>query len=866
MRLAPGTRLGPYEVLAALGSGGMSEVYRARDSRLQREVAIKVVGEALASDAGILGRLEQEARLAGGLNHPNIVAVHDIGVHEGSPYVVTELLQGESLRERLSHGPVSVGQALDWAGQIAHALSAAHAAGVIHRDLKPENVFLTRMGQVKLLDFGIAKSNPLVTEARGLLDPTVSPAGSATRTGSVLGTPGYMSPEQVRGETLDPRSDIFALGILLHELLSGQRTFRTGSIVESGYSVLHDEPAPLPPAVPAGVAQLVQRCLARDPEQRFQSARDVAFALEALRGTGASTPTEPFPPLGRGHARALRMLGWLTPALLLALGAYVAGRAARSTSPQPRIQQLTFHRGTVYSARFAQDGKRVHFSAAWNDAIPELFTTGADSRVFRPLGVGKADLLSVSRGGDLAVLLNPTFPFAFGLKGTLAVVPELGGAPRELATEVFYADWAPDGRSLAVVRGGTEGTTLEFPLGTVIFRSTGFVSDPRVSPSGDRIAFLDHPRAGDSGGRVMVVGKDGRAEVWSRDFDDAFGVAWAPSGDEILVGAALPGELAAIWAVRKGRPLRLVYRGTGNLLIDDVAPDGRMLARKRDWGQELVVVSPKGPPQSIEWLDWASVAGVSNDGKKILSFESGVGASPDVLAVLRNLDQPAPIQLGVGRGLALSGDGSRALVSRTDQQNDLLRLLPTGPGEARDFRVPGLGRAYTASFFRDGKRIALFGKMQGGPSRIFVLELGRDEVRPISPELNPGYSIAVSPDERWVAAVEGDGTPTLFPVDGGAPDVLKELGPKYQIVGWLQDGSLLAFERNVLPSTVVRFDLRTREVTPFRTLTPPDAAGVPRLTKVMVTPDAKTFVFHFRRRTDVLYLLDPAENQTAGSR
>ena len=212
MRLTPGTRLGPYEVLAVLGSGGMSEVYRARDSRLQREVAIKVVGEALAGDAGILGRLEQEARLAGGLNHPNIVAVHDIGVHEGSPYVVTELLQGESLRERLSHGPVSVGQALDWAGQIAHALSAAHAAGVIHRDLKPENVFLTRMGQVKLLDFGIAKSNPRVTEARGLLDPTVSPAcparsrcGSPSRPGSPWGR-AARGPRSPAGSTWRCRS------------------------------------------------------------------------------------------------------------------------------------------------------------------------------------------------------------------------------------------------------------------------------------------------------------------------------------------------------------------------------------------------------------------------------------------------------------------------------------------------------------------------------------------------------------------------------------------------------------------------------------------------------------------------------------
>ena len=242
MRLTPGTRLGPYEVIGTLGSGGMSEVYRARDSRLQREVAIKVVGESLAGDAGFMSRLEQEARLAGSLNHPNILAVHDIGVHEGAPYVVTELLQGETMRERLVRSSVPVGQALEWVGQIAHALAAAHGLGIVHRDLKPENVFLTRTGQVKLLDFGIAKATPKVTDSHGLLDPTMSPAGSATRTGAVLGTPGYMSPEQVRGEHVDARSDIFSLGIILHELLSGQRLFKAGSIVESGYSILHDEP------------------------------------------------------------------------------------------------------------------------------------------------------------------------------------------------------------------------------------------------------------------------------------------------------------------------------------------------------------------------------------------------------------------------------------------------------------------------------------------------------------------------------------------------------------------------------------------------------------------------------------------------
>ena len=340
MRLSPGTRLGPYEVLATLGSGGMSEVYRARDSRLHREVAIKVVGEALTGDPGFLGRLEREARLAGSLNHPNIVAVHDIGVHDGAPYVVTELLQGETLRERLARGPVPLGQALDWAGQIAQALAAAHAHGIIHRDLKPENVFLTRLGQVKLLDFGIAKASPRVSEPRGLLEPTMSPAGSATRTGAVLGTPGYMSPEQVRGEHVDPRSDIFSLGIILHELLSGQRAFRAGSIVESGYSILHDEPPPLPPSVPVGVAQLVQHCLAKDPDARFQSARDVALSLDVLRGTGASTPATPLAPQGRTARRMWRFL-WPAVALLLVLAAFAAGRGNRTTRRPPVVQQLT---------------------------------------------------------------------------------------------------------------------------------------------------------------------------------------------------------------------------------------------------------------------------------------------------------------------------------------------------------------------------------------------------------------------------------------------------------------------------------------------------------------------------------------------
>src|SRR5450631_2614196 len=238
----------------------MAEVYRAKDTRLGRDVALKVMSDALGGDASLLERFEREAKLAGSLNHPNVVALYDVGFQDGKPYFVTELLEGETLRERLAKGPVPLSKALDWAAQMAQGLAAAHARGIVHRDLKPENVFLTRDGYVKLIDFGIAK---LVEEAReaaphALLDETLSPSGAHTGTGMVLGTPGYMSPEQVRGDPVDARTDFFSLGAVLYEMLCGRRAFVAGPIVESGYAILHTDPEPLPVTVPVTVAQVVQ--------------------------------------------------------------------------------------------------------------------------------------------------------------------------------------------------------------------------------------------------------------------------------------------------------------------------------------------------------------------------------------------------------------------------------------------------------------------------------------------------------------------------------------------------------------------------------------------------------------------------------
>src|SRR5512132_1348772 len=289
MTLAAGSKLGPYEILAPLGAGGMGEVYRAKDPRLGRDVAIKVLPASLSQDAERLHRFEQEARAAGMLNHPGITAVYDIGTVNGSPYIVTELLEGETLRSRLGAGAISVRKAIDYAVQIAKGLAAAHEKGIVHRDLKPENLFLTRDGRVKILDFGLAKLKPETAQDGKTDMKTVS---GGTEPGVVLGTMGYMSPEQVRGKAADKRSDLFAFGTILYEMLSGQRAFRGDSAADTITAILTKEPPDLSQTnreIHPGLDRIVRHCLEKNPEERFESARDVAFDLETL--SNVSTPT-----------------------------------------------------------------------------------------------------------------------------------------------------------------------------------------------------------------------------------------------------------------------------------------------------------------------------------------------------------------------------------------------------------------------------------------------------------------------------------------------------------------------------------------------------------------------------------------------
>src|ERR1700719_2018891 len=529
MALFLGTKLGPYEIVSPLGAGGMGEVYRARDARLGRDVAIKVLPTSFSSDSDRLRRFEQEARAAGALNHANILAIYDIGPHEGAPSLVPELLDGETLREPLQSGPLPLRKALEVAVQVARGISAAHEKGIVHRDLKPANLFLTTDGRVKILDFGLAKLKQPEDTGAAETQARTKTVDAETEPGMVLGTVGYMSPEQVRGKPADARSDIFSLGTILYEMLSGERPFQRDSSADTMAAILKEDPPELSNEgrkIPPGVERIVRHCLEKDPAERFQSARDLAFDLETLSGTSTAAAA-------RGPvATKLQPQKWLAPIVaalvLLALRAAGAHLLVKRTGSNPlsTFHQLTFKRGVIYSARFAPDGQTVIYSASWDGQAPQLFSTRPDAPESRPLEVRDSNLFAVSSTGQMAISLGCRIVLFGECGGTLANMPFSGGAPRELAHDVISADWTANGGELAIARRAVGKFRIEFPLGKRLYESPGWLRSLRVSPRRDALAFVEHPTIGSDVGSVAVLDMNGERKMLAGGCVSLEGLGW----------------------------------------------------------------------------------------------------------------------------------------------------------------------------------------------------------------------------------------------------------------------------------------------------------------------------------------------------
>jgi Tol biopolymer transport system component/predicted Ser/Thr protein kinase len=824
----------------------MGEVYRAKDPRLGREVAIKVLPIAAASDPERRQRFEQEARAASALNHPNILTVYDIGESDGAVYIAMELVEGKTLRELVVSGePLPTKKLLDYAVQISEGLAKAHAAGIVHRDLKPENLMISKDGFVKILDFGLAKLTETVSQDASVLPTAIA---AATEPGTVMGTAGYMSPEQAGGQPVDFRSDQFTLGAILYEMATGTRAFQRKTGAETLVAIIREEPAPLQelaPKAPTPVRWIVERLLAKDPEERYASTKDLARDLRNVRDHLSETSTSGG--LQAAEPARARRRGWGLPAVAALVAGLAAGfllRGLTNAKPESHLQlkRLTYSRGSIRSARLAPDGQTIVYGAAWEGLPLDVFSTRADSSESRSLGLPKADLLAISGSGELAISLNRHYIFGYETVGTLARVPLAGGAPREVLENVEDADWSPDGASLAVARYAGNRSRIEYPIGKVLYDAAGWVNHIRVSPDGRLVAFIDHPQRGDNNGNLKVVDVSGKVRL--KGPFAIRGVAWSPRGDEVWSSGR------GVWATSLSGKSRLVWNSPGGF-IQDIGRDGRVLCSVQSSRREIVgfLAGDKGE-RNLTWLNWSFPIDITSDGRTVLFAEQNI---QPVGIYLRKLDGSAAVRLGEGDTYGFSPDGRWALSIRQAETGQFT-LLPTGAGEPKLLGKSDIN-CQAATWFPDGRRILISGNEPGHGSRLFVQDIPDGRPRAITPEEVSFLFRAVAPDGKSLVATGPDRRVAIYPVEPGEPRAVPGMEPNDIPLRWTADGSsLFVYRPSAPPGRVEIVDVKTGRRTLWKEMRPPDPSGVEQVGPMVIAPDEKSYVYSYRRALDELYL------------
>jgi roadblock/LC7 domain-containing protein len=714
---------------------------------------------------------------------------------------------------------------------------------------------------VKVLDFGLAKlreTGPVETEG-----PT---ATAATDAGTRLGTVGYMSPEQARGELADARSDIFSLGVVLYEMLAGRRAFSGASAVETLNAILTEDPPELSgvgTTIPAALDRVIRRCLEKRPEGRFQSAHDVALALEAASAPGSglvAVTTKRWRPWQEWAIRC----GVATGVIAAIAGAFVAGQHSER-KPVSSYRQLTFRRGIVGRARFAPDGQTVVYNARWEGKPSEVFTARLDLAEAQALSLAQNAWTDGLHGGE-ALIHYPD--------GRLARMPLVGGTPRDVAENVDDADWGPTG-DIAVIRSQPLLKVchwLEYPISKTLLESERPLREPRVSPRGDRVVFIVGG-VGANGGDVVVVDRSGRRTVLSSGWMEVEGLAWSPDGGEVWFTAGGParggvgswGTLKELRAVSLVGRERLLLRMAGDLTLRDVFRDGRvLLSHGRTRGESRGKLAGDAKERDLTYLDGTYTVGISADGRALLFQECAQAGGPQNAVYLRRVGDRSPIRLGEGGALNLSPDGRRAIAGSGNvyQSGSRLVLLSAGAEPPRELPHGTLDSVGWARWTPDGRRVIFWGSERGRAGRSYILQPPDGQPQPISPE----GTGCVAPAQGWAPCFhvqEDKGRAVriweLLSLDGRETRPAPWIGQDDFVIAWSPDGGH-AFVASWLqpPFRVFRVDVATGRREPWFDTSPPDPAGVDQLTFVgaVLTPDGRYYAYGYVRTLSDLFLVE----------
>jgi len=822
----------------------MGEVWRARDTKLDREAALKFLPASFADDPERLARFEREAKVLASLNHTNIASIYGFHEHEGLRFLAMELVPGVDLAERLKKGSVPFSEAIDMARQIAEGLEVAHEQGIVHRDLKPANIKLTPDGKVKILDFGLAKAldpGAISGSGRDLANsPTITSLGTVA--GVILGTAAYMSPEQARGRSVDKRADIWAFGCVLFEMLTGRIAFDGDTVSDTMAAVLTRDPdwSALPPSVPPRVRELLTRCLRKDPKERL---RDIGDARIELREDGDGLrPAAPVP-----AAPARRWVPFVAAVAVVAalFGGLMFGRRSARSEP-PVYRPLTFGRGFVHSARFTPDGQTVIYGAAFEGRPLAVFSARTDGFESRPIDLPSADIAGMSKDGQLALLLGRHHDRSWLRVGTLAQVGLSGGTPRELMENVYDADISPDGKQFAIVLQDGEDQVLQYPIGTEVARTHGWISQPRIAPDGKRIAFVDHRLWGDDLGEVKLAGADGKVVLLGPEQQYVQGVCWSPDGSEawFTVGDDIRG--GTLFRVTPGSAPRLVLRTPALIRVQDVTADAHVLLLTDDtWVTLAGRLAGDESEHVYSWWANDSVAAISGDGASYAGWTGSIVVNGEYGVFFRRGKAP-PVQLTLGASVGFTPDGKYVLTTTVSGDPKPLTLLPVGAGKPRVLDLGGVAARVTAgqhaSFSTDGSRMAFVGAKPGAARMAWVMDLAGDTPpRAVSPE--GANSAMISPDGTKVAV--GDAKRGIYVVsDAGQQD----LGaPKSDTpLGWSADGCCVYSWDGTLPPRIFSTDVKSGQRTFVRELVSSDPAG---LTYGWLTfsPDGRFYLQRVRR-------------------